>query len=273
MANPVLLNGVASPVSIFDVVSGVSNATHPLGTRGVIGDRVFYWTRFLDSTAIGPNKLAQQGAPVANHVTQTGTLTGTDAVRLSAGTLTAVLGATAAAQDEYRGGYLKIQSATTGAGQIWKLRGHDFVASAGTMTVTTPDPTVTATTGTTTWTLLHNPWGNVVIQPTSITAPAAGVTMVNWPAATTASAATTDYLKTGTTTWTLPQYGWLQTWGQASVLADTSNLVAGSGLIVGGTAGTVGVAVETDIKQRIGVATETITTDNIYLSAFLMIAP
>lgn len=267
MANPVLSNGAASPVSIFETVN--ENPGHPIGTRGMLDDRVFRWAKFNDSTAIGPNKLVQAMAPVAAHVSEaTGAAFTANETRASM-----VLGATAAAQNMYREGYLKIEGGTLGIGQLFKLKGHDFVAASGTLSVDLYDPVTTTTTGSEVTTLIANPWANVVIQPTTITAPAVGVTMVNYAAAATASVVTSGYEQTATGTWTQPRYGWLQTWGLASVLLDTSAAVAGSGLIVGAVAGSVGVAVETDIKQRIGVAFEAMATDNIYVTAFLQIAP
>lgn len=254
---PQLINGKSSPQSVFTTST---TRRHPIGTAGYSDDgRRFRYASLVDTTAIGPNKLAQSCPPVANHVSETGTSTGTTVANTSDSykSITATLGATAAYADEYENGLFKIESATTGAGQAWRVPGHAAVLSAGVLTFQTKEPVVTATSGTTTWSFVHNPWGSVVIQPTTITANAAGVTLVNWPAATTAA----------------PIYGWLQTWGQVSCLIDTSNIVAGSGLIPGGTtAGALGVAVETDIKQRVGVAIEALSTDNAYASVFLMIA-
>jgi hypothetical protein len=217
---------------------------------------VFRYASQFDTTAIGPNKVAAFCAPVANHVTETGTLTGTTVV--GATRLTITLGATAAYAREYENGYLKIQSATTGAGQIFKLKGHAAVASSGVLTSDIYDPVVTATSGTTTWSLLHEAWGSIVINPTTAVAPACGVTMVNWAAATS----------------TAPNFGWVQTWGVASVLQDTSALVAGHGVGLSAiTAGACAVAVETDIEQRIGTSLEAMGTDDVYASVFLQIAP
>ena len=250
---------LSSPQSIFEVKTGSSNQQHAIGTRLVMGGRVFRYASMFDTTAIGPNKLAQQCPPLANHVTETGTLTGTTTVGSTR--ITATLGATAAYASEYKDGYLKIESATTGAGQIFKLRDHAAVLSAGILTADLYDPVVTATSGTTTWSLVHEAWASVVIQPTTITAPAAGVTMVNWPAATS----------------TAPNFGWIQTHGICSVLNGTDNTLANSALIQWGTttAGAVGIAVDatasTMIGQRIGYAVEALSTDNAYLTAYLTI--
>ncbi len=251
MANPVV-NNVASPQSVYETRT---SQQHALGTRGTLADRAFRYCRFVDTTAIGPNKLAQMCPPVANHVSETG------AHNLDAGagtkTITLTLGATAAYENEYQDGYIKVEGGTNGIGQIYKIRGHSAVASGGVLTAELYDPMVTATSGSEVWTLLANPWADVVIQPTTITAPAAGVTLVNFAAATTAA----------------PIYGWLQTGGVSSCLIDTSNVVAGSGMIPGGAvAGALGVAVETDIKQRVAVSMETLSTDSVYASVYLLIS-
>jgi hypothetical protein len=249
MANPVLRNGLASPQSVY---ATYTSKAHQYGELGYLGDRTFRYARLTDTTAIGAGKLAQQAPPVANHVSETGALSG---FTLGSTRFTAVLGATAAFLNEYSDGYIKIESSTLGPGQIYKLRDHAAVASAGTATFELYDPVVITPTGTVTWSLIHNPYASVVIQPTSITAPAAGGTLVDWAAATTAA----------------PLNGWLQVGGAGSCLLDTTALVAGSACIVGAVAGAIGVAVETDIKQRVAIATEAMTTDAVYASVHWMI--
>lgn len=254
MPNPRLAGGGTSPIGIHETTTDPKGIR--IGQRGFIDDRVFYFSRLTSGTAIGAFKLAQAAAPESAHVSETGTLTGTTTVGSTR--ITAVLGAAAAHANMYENGYLSIQSATTGAGQSFRLKKHAAVASAGTLTADLWEPVVTATSGTTTWSLVQNPWADIIIQPTTITAPCVGVPQVDFAAAST----------------TAPIYGWVQTWGYSRVLIDTSAFVAGSSFIAGGaTAGAAGVAVETDIKQRIGVAMEAIGTDNIYAGAFLMIAP
>jgi len=279
MANPVLTNGVGSPQSIFEVSN---TEQHPIGTRGVLEDRAFRYGLHVQATAIGPNTLAAAAAPIANHTTETGAITaqpsgavaGTTSI-VGAEAVKIALGATLAGQDEYKNGYLKIESATTGAGQFFKLRNFPYTAASGTTDVIgLYDPVVTDTTGTVTWSLVHNPWAYIIQSPvTTIVSMSVGVPLVNFAAPATASTATAGYLRTGTATWSKPNYGWFQTWGPCSLLNDTSNLVVGSGLITSAVAASSGVAVETDIKQRIGIAMETITTDTIYASVFLQIAP
>lgn len=271
MPTPVLEGGYSTPYDIHSTYAGSSLITGSglrVGTRATLNDRVFRWAKFTAGTAIGPNKLAQMAAPVAAHVSESNG-------PFTAGTTTVDFtpGATVVAQNQYKDGYIKVEGGTNGIGQMYKLKSHDFKAASTATTFQLYDEVVTTTTGNEVMTLLANPWSDIVIQPTSITAPAAGVVLANFAAVSTASVATAGYLQTDTSTWTEPRYGWVQTWGPASVLIDTTAIVAGSGVIVGAVAGSVGVAVETDIKQRVGIAMESITTDNIYASIFLTIAP
>lgn len=260
MANPVLRNGLASPFSIYQTVTGTqSQGIHRLGTQGFLDDRKFRWARLTSGTAIGTNKLAAVGAPNANHVSETGTLT----VTAGSSRFSAVLGATAAFANEYQDGYLKIESATTGAGQIYRIRDHAAVLSGGTLTADFYDQVVTVPTGTVTWSLIRNPYADIVIQPTTVVGPAAGVVQVDWAAAST----------------TAPIYGWIQTGGPTSVLNGTDDItsVANTLLTQWGTttAGAVGIAVDatasTMIAMKVGYAMEAITTNNAYITAFLTI--
>ena len=252
MANPIVYGGVGSPQSVFDTTT---TQYHNIGTRGHLDDRVFYYTR-INGTAIGPNLLAQQAVPVANHVTETGTLTGFTAGSKS---FTAVLGATASTANQYESGYFKIQSSTLGPGQLVKLNKHGAVASAGTATFSTPDTIVTTPTGTVTWSLFRNPWADPIVTPiTTQTGINVGVPLVS----------------TGTGTDADPRYCWMQTWGVCSVLGDTTNTVVGSGVLgQSATAGAVALELATTITQRPGVAMETLATDDVYQLVFLQIAP
>lgn len=281
MANPVLEGDISSPFSIFSTYTAFSNADMgsgsglPIGTRGTLQDRTFHWAKFIDGTAIGPNKLAQMAAPVAEHVSESNDpfVAGTTRVPFTpAGVIVS--------QNQYKDGYIKVEGGTAGIGQMYKLKSHGFKDLSTATTFDLYDEVQTTTTGSEVATLVSNPYSGVVIQPANnaITAPCAGLTLTNFAAAATATVATPGYMQTaGTvaapTTWTQPRYGWLQTWGPASCLLDTTALVAGSGIRVGAVAGSCGVAVETEIMQKIGVAMEAMTTDNIYASVFLMLAP
>lgn len=248
--NPRILGGYASPQSALEAYS---SQEHMLGQYGELGDRMFRYVRFTAGTAIGANNLAQQAALVANHTSQTG-----ETAVASVGTtvLSLTLGATAAAASQYKDGYVKIQSATAGAGQIFRIRDHDAVLSAGVLTAELYDPIKTAITGTDVWSLIPNAGADVVIQPTTITAPAAGVTLASFAAASTSAA----------------RYGWVQVRGISSCLIDTTDIVVGSGLVPGAVAGTMGVETAAAVVSAVATARETITTNSIYATVDLKIA-
>ena len=253
MANPLLNGGGVADQSIYTTSTA---RRHPVGTRGTLNDRTFYYASMSNATGIVANNLIQAAIPIANHVTETGTLS----FVLGRTTVTAVLGATAAIQDEYEEGYVQIESSTLGLGQMRKIRGgHPAIASSGTISVDLYDPVAITPTGTVTWSFVHNPWSNVIITPvTTITGMIVGVAPVVVPAATATTA---------------PVFFWAQTWGPAAVLGDASDTVVGQSLIASAVVGSVGVAVETDIKQRIGVSMGTLTTNTVYQSVYLQIAP
>ena len=252
VGNPIIYGGVGSPQSVYET-STVQY--HRTGQRGHLADRVFCYAK-VTGTSIAPNVLAQSPVVVANHTSQTGALVG-----FTAGSrqFTAVLGATAADANQYEDGYIKIQSSTLGSGQIYKLQSHGAVGSAGTGTFLTYDPIVTTTTGTTTWSLIRSPWAEPIITPvTTQTNMNCGVPLV----------------ATGTGTATAPVFVWLQTWGMCSVLGDTTDLAAGTGVLgQGATAGTVALEAAASITQRPGICFATLATDNVFQSIFLRIAP
>jgi hypothetical protein len=255
MGNPVVEGGYASPQSIY---STTTTKVHRLGSKGTLDDRLFRYARLTDTNAIGIGKLAQMAVPAANHVSETGTLTGFTVGRTS---FTAVLGATAAHANMYEDGYIKIESSTLGPGQLLKLRGHAAISSAGTGSFELYDPVVTTPTGTVTWSLIRNPWADIVIMPTTATAPAAGVVSVDWAAAST----------------TAPLYGWVQSVGPAAGLIDTADVVVGTGLTpsaaVAGSfkCATLDGNAATSLPEIIAVAMETIATNSIHASIFLRI--
>jgi len=274
MANPIV-GKYASPTSIFET-SNIQQ--HEIGTRGILADRSFRYAKYMVTSAMGPNKLVQMCPPVVEHVNENSDpwVAGAYSVYFKPASALDIQ------ENEYDGGYIKLQAGTDGIGQIRKLRPHPFKVTNVATTLEIWDPVTTTTTGSEASTLIHNPWGNVVVHPTATTAPAAGVTMVNWPACatTTGTSATaplgylTTAFSTPNYTYVQPQFGWLQTWGVCSVWKDASTIVAGHSFIASGTtAGKIAVAVQTEIKQRIGECLDAFATDAVYATVFLKIAP
>lgn len=257
-SNPRLQNGAASPLGLYETST---TQHHRIGARGIFDDRVFHYASMSNSTGVVSNNLCQSAAPIANHVTETGTLTG---FTVGSTKFTAVMGATAGVLNEYEDGYFKIESSTLGPGQIYKVKKHAAIGSGATVEFELYDPVVTTPTGTVTWSFIHNPWAHVIITPvTTLTNMICGAPLVTVPAA----AATTA-----------PVYFWMQTWGPCSVLGDTSDVSIGGALkgsaVVGSSAlfGLDGNAL-TQVPQTIGLSLGTITTNTVYQDVYLMIAP
>jgi len=272
MPNPVR-EKYASPISLYQTTNVQE---HKLGTRVELADRVFRYAKFMDaSTAIPANNLVQMAVPVGNHVTQSDAAFSVTAEDKS---VTVTLGATVAQENQYQDGYLKLQSSTLGIGQIFKLKGHKYVASSGSLTAKLYDPVKTTSSGTEVYSLIHNPYSGVILTlAAALSAPCAGVATAAFAACSTASVATPGYLQTATSTWTQPRFGWLQTWGVASVLFDRAtnvDSVAGHGVgISQATAGCCNTYIHDVIEQVIGVAMEVLDVEADYLSVFLQIAP
>jgi len=269
MANPVLDTGFASPTSVYETST---TQQHRVGSRAILGDRSFRYVKFISGTALAPNVVAQCGPAADNHTTQTET----GPFTAGATTMSLTLGATVAHEQQYQEGYVRIETAMLGVGQIYRIRSHPYSAVSVALTVELYDPIVTTTSGTEVWSLLQNPWSNPVILVASGSAQtgiAVGVPLVNFAACATASVATSGYLQTATSTWTQPKYGWFQTWGVCSVLQDASVVLVGTNAIGGTVAGSVGVDVETVIKNPIGFPMKSLTSSGGYGGIFLRIAP
>jgi hypothetical protein len=242
---------------------------HRIGTRGQLADRSFRYYRLTNATGVVAYNLAQNPVAIANYVTQNGGLgaiPGTDTGGVPAGSrvIRANMGATAGHDNQYEDGYIKIESGT-GLGQMYKIKKHIAIDSSGAGNIATfelYDDVRTTIATAAVFSLVPNPWADVLIYPgTTATGMAVGVPNHAIPAATT----------------TAPTYGWIQTWGLCSVLnqSGAGGCVVASGVIPTGaaTVGAVDVAGETEIKQRIGIAYQTLATDAVYINVFLQIAP
>lgn len=187
------------------------------------------------STALAPGKLCSGAVVVANHVNQTG-------IVAAAGTqsLTYTIGATLATQNQYAGGFLVV-NAGTGAGQALSIAGNNAAASAGSITVNLNDAVITATDATSKFSLIPHLYSAALLF---------------------ASASSLVLLPTGVPNVSIPDqsYGWLQTGGTCSVLA---NLTPGIGVSVvpsATTAGAVDVNTAALFQNPVGVMQQTAVT-------------
>ena len=216
MANPVLVNGVGSGQSIF---RSSSSQTHTLGTKGVLGERVFYYAKAPSGSAITRGLLHVAADIVANHqnlATATNSLVSGSRVALDV-----TLGATAATASQYADGYLVVTDAG-GEGQTFRVKDHGAIASAGTGDFDLYDEIETASDASTTVSLFKNLFDSPQVSNVD-----QADTVVGVPVATIAAG----------------EYGWVQTSGPCAVLFDEAVAGIGDQLTIGSlTAGSVEAA-------------------------------
>lgn len=143
------------------------------------------------------------------------------------------------------GGYLTA-AITPGAGYSYKIKSNTAVSGATGCVITLEDPLVVAFTTNTKVVMVADPWGAVVVMPTTITAAPAGVA----PA----------IIATGS-------YGWFQTHGPCAVL-NSGGTAIGLAITPGGAEGAVKTGATT--LDDIGYCLNAGTTAE-YMMAFLNI--
>lgn len=220
-----------------------ANQRHPLGTRGTTADgRVFRYCQAGASDLVAGNVI-QSAAPIANHLANT-----PPAVPITQmgqpNFFTYTPGATAGAASLYAEGYMQVDT-TPGNGYTYTVQGHPAIGSstAFTLTLLPDDPIQVALTTSSRVGLMHNPYKSVIQCPTTLTGVVVGVA---------------PYIITAA------QYGWLQTWGTASVLINGTPAVGV--LVMNGatTAGSVDVITTTNLvtsnvvgrMRQVGVSTK-----------------
>jgi hypothetical protein len=235
--NPMLDNGLGSPFNIHTSYTE-NDRPHKVGTRGRIGDRVYYWARNATTVALARNELIVAPAITTNHHDQTVTA----AADFTAGSMDVVLtvGATAIALREYEEGFVFISDGTA-EGFIYQIRRHAGNAGSLTSTAALYSPVVVTTAAASTMSLARNRYMNPVQSLTTQLCIPVGVANIGLPAAT--SAATNTAEAVGAT------YGWLQTWGLCPVLCDESVASIGDAITVG--TGTAGAAEEDDTATTV----------------------
>jgi len=194
------------------IYSERSTALHNIGELAHSNDgRAFRYCK-VGATALVPGKLYQAPAEDTTNY-QALTVTAPNAGDTSIVTTTTVTLAVNVLAD----GFLTITSATTNAGQIFRIKGNT-VASAAVTTFTLDDPVTYAPTGTVVVDAHPNPLNGVIVNPTTISSAAKGVALYKVTAA---------------------YFGWLQVSGPASVLADGANAVGAAVVPSNGVAGAV----------------------------------
>lgn len=209
-----MLSG-AMQLSPFDIAKTSSTRDVQLGQIGVTPDgRAFRFGR-AGASDLSPGKLAVAATITANHEN----MAVAAAASVGATSVTVTLGATAATENQYAGGFLIINDAA-GEGTAYLVSGHPAADSAASLEVTLAEPIRVALTTSSEATLQKNPWDSAVISATDQGDKAVGIPVVTIAAG---------------------KYGWLQTHGLCSALADET-LAVGSALTIGtGVAGALEV--------------------------------
>jgi hypothetical protein len=188
---------------------------HTIGTRLRLGDRIFRYAANSTSAALNPGYMTS--GPVSTVTTHTN-ISVTTSASVGQKYVDVTLGAAAATQNQYAGGYIWFNTGgtTIGEGCAYKISSHLAVsASGGTLRVHLYDPLATTLTATTSKaTLYRNPWSAVLIHP------ATGGTILNMP---TGVPLTTITQSTTATTY----YCWLQTGGFCAIFMGATYTIGG----------------------------------------------
>ena len=228
-----------------------SSQRHKLGTEMQFVDgRKFRYVE-VGGTAITEGLLVASEAPAGNHDEDLAVAT----TAASSTTVAVTLGATAAAKNLYAEGYLFINVPILGSSanphEMYKIKEHAYVASAGVLTATLdePDGLVTAiTNGTETAGLIKSPYKDVVVAPAAVAGRFVGVTCMSM---------TADY------------FGWVQVAGIATVAMDGTPAM---GTLVGASSNHAGqfLAVGADTTPAVARVHGKAGVDNEYHTVMLM---
>lgn len=220
-----------------------------LGSVGVTRDGRVYVYGQAGASDITRGQLAVAEAVVANHTNQTFGATaavGADEVVLN-------IGATAVTADQYADGYLVVNDAA-GEGVLYQIISNSAASASASVRIKLYEPLVAAVTvSVSEGSLIKNPAKTVVTSTTL----SKSVGVAN-------------------TTVTAAYFGWFQSGGMASVLADGTPAKGTNVVQSNGTAGAVeaftdSTTLATDIQEVVGITMETAVSTE-HRAVFLKIA-
>lgn len=230
---------IAAPQGGQSIYASASVLLAELGSRKVVGDRVFRYAQA--GGVVGAGDLTQVVGSELNSVTAGGS-------NPSGGKSFSLYVASAITKDEYAEGYLISQNGTAAnMGHFYRVKSHPAIGDTSTGTLTLYDELVNAENPVDEWCLMKNEYASIT-QMVAGTAAPVGVA----PIAVTSG-----------------DYFWLQTFGPISVKGGA--VPAGQGIIAAAT-GAIGPQVTGNTKVEIGYALMTITASERGL-AFITIAP
>ena len=224
---------------------------HKLGTEMQFVDGRKYRYVEVGGTAITEGLVVAAEAPAGNHDEDLAVAT----TAAGSTTVAVTLGGTEAAKNLYAEGYLfvniPILATSANPHEMYKIKSHAYVASAGVLTATLdePDGLVTAiTNGTETVGLIKSPYKDIVVAPAAVAGRFVGVTTMSM---------TADY------------FGWVQVAGIATVAMDGTPAF---GTLVGASSNHAGqfLAVGADTTPAIARVHGKAGVDNEYHTVMLM---
>lgn len=218
-----------NPQDLFDIQSNSSSEATQLGAKATTGDGRNFRFVTAGAVALVPGKLQQAPAEVTGN--QNVAVAAAD-IGATSITTTTTLTLTA---NQLAGGYA-IVSTSTGAGYQYKIASHAAVTGA-VVTLYLEDPIIVALTTSSRLDLIASPYGAVVVNPATATSAPIGVAVAATP---------------------IGYYGWVQTSGPATVLADGTVVVGTAVVASNATAGAVEAL--TGVQAAIGNAITGIAT-------------
>lgn len=156
-----------------EVYKTYSTSRHKLGAALEFADGRRYRFALNGATQLAAAVAVQMPVPEPNHKN----IAVAAAAAVGAESVSVTLGATAAAADLYKDGYMYTNDAA-GEGYIYAVKGHDAIGSEGTGTINLYENTkvIVALTTSSQVTLVRNPWAAVIVHPSPPTAAVVGVT-------------------------------------------------------------------------------------------------
>ena len=168
----------------------------PLGTKLVQNDRTFRYVEYGGTTAAG--NVVQREAPDGAHDDLDPTGSGTGAGVAIGDTIISIATSVTLVENEYVGGTLSVE-ADTGLGYSYLITANEAASSAANANVTIADGLAVALDSTSDVKLVKNAYKEVIIAPTTLTGAPCGISV----------GVGAD-----------GSFGWIQTTGDAAVVAE-----------------------------------------------------
>jgi hypothetical protein len=198
---PLIDYGVNSKQSVY---ATSTTKHHKLGTRGRIGNKVFYYASSTGA-ALVKGSIVRSEPGTGNHLS-VATVVGV----AGASTVSATLGATSAAANLYEDGYFLVLDGT-GQGQERRIVSHAANTGSAILVMAIEEPLETTLASSDEVSLRKNLFKSVVVTDGDAVGGVVGIVPCEVGAGTSTE-----------------QYFWVQTWGPAMVLCDATAFTVGA---------------------------------------------